>query len=190
MDFFLHLWMQRSLRYGGHQKRAATTSPYHRLSPGRLKSKCQSYTWHLERNRSAQNSHWRNKTVRGREKSEVWANPLFLHFLEDRRLQTSRSKHVKAARSEPYHLDLVRVFFPVKPQMPVTQKFLNFVTATFDFWRAFFPKFSRARPKLSRAIFPKFFHGQAGKFTGISKNSCHGHFCAMISKFLIYSWQP
>ena len=31
------------------------------------------------------------------------------------------------------------------------------------------------------------FHWHVGKLTGISKNSCHGHFCALISFFLIYS---
>ena len=40
--------------------------------------------------------------------------------------------------------------------MPVTPKFLIFVTGTFDFSRAHYRKLSRARPKFSRAFFPKF----------------------------------
>ena len=46
--------------------------------------------------------------------------------------------------------------FTVKPKMPVTQKFLDFVTVTFNLSRAFFRKLSPARPKFSRAFFPKF----------------------------------
>ena len=84
-------------------------------------------------------------------------------------------------------------FFPVTPKMPVTQEFVNFVTGTFDFSRAFFQKLSRARPKFYGHFFRNC-HGQIEKFTGILKNSCHGHFyvchghfCALISFFFIYS---
>ena len=73
-------------------------------------------------------------------------------------------------------------FFLVTPLMPVTQTFLNFVTGTFDFSRAY-RKLSRARPKFSREFFSQI-------FTGILKNSFHGHFyvfhghfCVLISAF-------
>ena len=84
-------------------------------------------------------------------------------------------------------------FSPWHPKVPVTHNFVNFVTGTFDFSRADFRKFSRARLKFHGHFFRNF-HGQVGNFTGISKNSCHGHFyvchghfCALISFFLIYS---
>ena len=86
------------------------------------------------------------------------------------------------------------VFFsPWHPKVPVTQNFVNFVTGTFDFSRADFRKLSRAGQNFHGHFFRNF-HGQVGNFTGISKNSCHGHFyvchghfCALISFFLIYS---
>ena len=45
---------------------------------------------------------------------------------------------------------------PLCSQMPMTQKFMNFVTGTFDFSRADYRRFSRARPEFSRAFFQKF----------------------------------
>ena len=66
-------------------------------------------------------------------------------------------------------------FFPWNPKVPVTHFLVKCVTGTFDFSRAFFRIFSRARPQISRSFFPHF-TGKLDNFTGFFKNSCHGHF--------------
>ena len=68
---------------------------------------------------------------------------------------------------------------------PVTHVFLNFVMRIFDFSRAYYRKLSWARPKVPRSFFPKFSRA-SWKIHG-HFDVCHGHFCALISIFLIYS---